>query len=58
MVQFGTYHVWIEVDGDELPEFNVDVEEDKKKVTCWIPSEAGKVCCPPLYPSFSMLILL
>jgi len=35
--------VWIEVDGKELPEFDVEVDEVAKKTTCWIPSEAGKV---------------
>jgi len=44
MVNFGPYHAWVTVDDEELPEFNTEVDEVAKRVTCWIPSEAGKVC--------------
>jgi len=43
MVKFGTYDVCVAVDNEQLPEFDVVVEEEERKVTCWIPSEAGKV---------------
>ncbi|KZV61135.1 hypothetical protein PENSPDRAFT_659107 [Peniophora sp. CONT] len=35
------YEVHIESDGKELPQFQVEVL-DERTVTCWIPSEAGK----------------
>jgi len=36
----------ISVDGANLPGDNVVVDERKKLDTCWIPSEAEKVCHP------------
>ena len=43
MVQFGDYSVAIVVDGEPLPEFDVNISDDAKTASCWIPSEAGKV---------------
>ena len=43
MVNFRTYAVCVKVDDERLPEFDVEVDEGGKRVTCWIPSEAGKV---------------
>ncbi|KAJ3806940.1 hypothetical protein EV368DRAFT_81408 [Lentinula lateritia] len=37
---FQDFSAWIEVDGSELPIF--DVKENGKEVTCWIPSESDK----------------
>ncbi|KAJ3932957.1 MAG: hypothetical protein NXY57DRAFT_65898 [Lentinula lateritia] len=37
---FQGFSAWIEVDGSELPIF--DVKENGKEVTCWIPSESDK----------------
>jgi len=43
MVAFGTYDVRVKIDNEPLPEFGVEVDEEGKRATCWIPSEAGKV---------------
>lgn len=43
MVQFGDSSVAIVVDGEPLPEFDVKVSDDAKTISCWIPSEEGKV---------------
>ena len=37
------YQAWIEVDGQELQCYSIDVDHAKKIVTCWIASEVGKV---------------
>ncbi|KAJ3843922.1 hypothetical protein F5878DRAFT_603365 [Lentinula raphanica] len=37
---FKDFSAWIEVDGSELPLFDVNVEGNE--VSCWIPSEVGK----------------
>ena len=34
---------WISVDGKELEQYGVHLDEGKRGVTCWIPSEVGKV---------------
>ncbi|PPQ64213.1 hypothetical protein CVT24_008631 [Panaeolus cyanescens] len=34
---------YIRVDGKYLPEYNEEVSDDGKTISCWIPSEAGKV---------------
>ena len=36
------YDVYIKSDGKELPVFNVEIV-NAETVTCWIPSEAGKI---------------
>lgn len=36
------YSVHIEVEGEELPQFQVETP-DERTMTCWMPSEAGKV---------------
>jgi len=42
---FEDLQVWISVDGKELEQYGVHLDEGKREVTCWIPSEVGKV--PP-----------
>ncbi|KAJ7187779.1 hypothetical protein C8R46DRAFT_1340730 [Mycena filopes] len=43
MLQWKEFSAWIIVDGwRELPEYNVQISEDEKTVTCWVPSEVGK----------------
>lgn len=38
------YEVYIESEGKTLEEYAVEVDaNDEAKVSCWIPSEAGKV---------------
>ena len=52
MPTYGDHKAWVLVDGEEAPEFGVKVEvpepprahEDPVVVSCWIPSELGKVC--------------
>lgn len=34
---------WIEVDGKELEQYGVEEDLDRNQVTCWIPTQAGKV---------------
>ena len=44
MPGIANYSAWIEVDGKELPEYDVQYSDNGTRVTCRIPSEAGKVC--------------
>jgi hypothetical protein len=37
------FSAWIVVDGNPLPEYLITVDENAHKVSCWIPSEEGKV---------------
>ena len=43
MPTFQAFHATIRVEGKDLPEYDVQVDDDEKQVSCWIPSEAGKV---------------
>lgn len=43
MPNLGIFEVCISVEGTELPEYNVTIDEQSRTVTCWIPSEVGKV---------------
>ena len=43
MPKFGTFHARIKIDAKELLEYDVQINGNEKKVSCWIPSEAGKV---------------
>ncbi|SJL15757.1 uncharacterized protein ARMOST_19262 [Armillaria ostoyae] len=42
MVKLNSVSAWISVDDVPLPEFGEEVSQADRKVTCWIPSEAGK----------------
>ena len=56
MPQLDSYEVWIQVDGKKLPEYGMHYSKaDQTEITCWIPSEVGKVRYPP---SLSLQILL
>lgn len=46
MPYFGGFEASISVDGVHLPEYNVTMDGGEKRVSCWIPSEAGKVRLP------------
>ncbi len=48
MVKFNPISAWISVDDAPLPEFGEEVFHADRKVTCWIPSEAGKVRLLPM----------
>lgn len=37
------FSAWIVVDGDPLPEYLVAIDDSAHRVSCWIPSEEGKV---------------
>jgi len=41
-VQLKGFTAWISVESAELASYNVETTDDGKKVTCWVPSEAGK----------------
>jgi hypothetical protein len=43
MPEFGRFRAWVSIDGTEAQEYGVEHSEEDKKVTCWIPSEEGKV---------------
>jgi hypothetical protein len=43
MLQFREFFAWVSIDGVEAPEYEVEISEDQKSVTCWIASELGKV---------------
>ena len=43
MPTFQAFHATIRVDGEDLSEYDVQVDDNEKQVSCWIPSEAGKV---------------
>ena len=44
MPNFQTFHARIKVHDEDLPEYDVQIDENEKQVSCWIPSETGKVC--------------
>ncbi|KAJ6508071.1 hypothetical protein DFH09DRAFT_1050306 [Mycena vulgaris] len=37
------FSAWITIDGKEATEYDVETSDDQKTVTCWIPSELGKI---------------
>jgi hypothetical protein len=43
MPQFDIFDANVVVDNVALPEYDVATDTQTKTVTCWIPSEAGKV---------------
>jgi len=43
MPTFGIFEASVSIDNVNLTEYNVVVDAKKKIITCWIPSEAGKV---------------
>ena len=47
MPKLGDYEAWIRVDGEKLPEYGINSEATE--ITCWIPSEVGKVRYHGLY---------
>lgn len=51
MPKIGSFTSWITVEGVELEEYNTEVTDDGRRITCWIPSELGKVSGNPIYVS-------
>ncbi|KAF8147494.1 hypothetical protein B0H34DRAFT_283395 [Crassisporium funariophilum] len=43
-LRFANQEAWVEVDGKKAACYMPVVDTAKKEVTCWIASEAGKVC--------------
>jgi hypothetical protein len=43
MLKLQDYIAWISVDGQPLDTYAVETSMVTNEVTCWIPSEAGKV---------------
>jgi hypothetical protein len=43
MLHWKEFSAWVTIEGVEAQEYAVEVSEDEKTVTCWTPSELGKV---------------
>ena len=43
MPTFRAFHVTIRIDSKDVSEYDVQVDDNEKQVSCWIPSEAGMV---------------
>ena len=43
MLQHNKFSAWVTVDDKPLEEYDVQVDQGTKTVTCWITSEGGKV---------------
>lgn len=46
MVAYKEFTAWIEIEGQRAAEYGIETKRDEdgvKVVSCWIPSEAGKV---------------
>ncbi|KAJ6498800.1 hypothetical protein C8R45DRAFT_980019 [Mycena sanguinolenta] len=41
-MQLKEFSAWVCIDGKEVPEYNVEISEADRTVTCWIASELGK----------------
>ena len=42
-IKFGEHGARVEIEDKEIPHYDMHVDPAKKEVSCWIPSEAGKV---------------
>ena len=42
-IKFGQHGARITIQEKEVPHFAIDVDSEKKEVSCWIASEEGKV---------------
>nr|GAT55875.1 predicted protein [Mycena chlorophos] len=42
MLQLNGFNAWITIDGQPVPEHQVDISADQTSVTCWVASELGK----------------
>ncbi|KAJ7354654.1 hypothetical protein DFH08DRAFT_49488 [Mycena albidolilacea] len=42
MLLWKDFSAWLCIEGKEAPEYDVEVSEDERTVTCWIASELGK----------------
>lgn len=51
------FSAWIVVDGKPLPEYLVAVDQNQHRVSCWVPSEEGKVCSQ-LSTEYELVLIL
>ncbi|KAJ7162086.1 hypothetical protein C8R46DRAFT_343278 [Mycena filopes] len=42
MLRQGPFSAWISIEGKEAPEYDVEISDDNKTITCWVASELGK----------------
>ncbi|KAJ7933800.1 hypothetical protein B0H13DRAFT_1592038 [Mycena leptocephala] len=42
MLHCKEFSAWVSIEGKVTEEYGVEISEDQKSVTCWIPSELGK----------------
>ncbi|KAF4596139.1 hypothetical protein EYR40_008175 [Pleurotus pulmonarius] len=42
MLQLEKFTAWVTIDGEETPEYNVEISDDGKEATCWIASQVNK----------------
>jgi len=40
---YADFKVSVLIDGKEIPHYGIETNEEKREVSCWIASEAGKV---------------
>ncbi|KAF9493311.1 hypothetical protein BDN71DRAFT_1450438 [Pleurotus eryngii] len=42
MLQLEKFSAWVTIDGEETPEYNVEISDDGTETTCWIASQVNK----------------
>lgn len=45
MLRIGNFKAWIRIDGKNVEEYKVEADTQAVKVTCWVASDVGRVCC-------------
>ena len=55
-IKFGEHGARVMIEDKEIPHYAIHVDQAKKEVSCWIASEAGKVC-ESLFASMSFLFI-
>jgi hypothetical protein len=43
-IKFGEQGARVMIENNETPHYKIHVDEEKKEVTCWVESQAEKVC--------------
>ena len=43
-IKFGEYGARVMIENKEIPHYNINVDLGRKKISCWIESQAEKVC--------------
>jgi len=57
MLQFSDIFAFIEVDGEELPQYGIDIIPEKNTVTCWVASHRQGLFHPTMYIQFHILTM-